>query len=168
MTKKCDGCGGFACADCADHVHPWDGWHFCEPGRRRENAERLAAFVDALRTATAVISPQGLVHDVECPTVRAHITWASTLTEWRAWPTTRDRAVVGKSCKSCSPAATVQAKPRQRLVRLTGLGWPDDEGGCVRGHVPRWAKHSHPSRLAARRAKAVAEHQARLATGEAT
>lgn len=143
MTQHCDGtCQGAPCIDCGEHVHPWDDNHgyFCEPAQRRRNAALLAIFINEAELAAAVISPTGMVHDVNCQVVKAHMTYANTAWEWRAWRTTQASAVVGKSCQVCSPSITVQRSPRRLIRRLTGLGWPNEGGGCARGHLPRWTR----------------------------
>lgn len=146
------GCAG-ACAECTlcrEHLHPADGAHYC-PAKPRVD---LARFTAELVTATAVFSRQGLAHAVDCPIVKAHITsgeaavisaetpgsdprnWQS----WEPWIVTRKILVTGKRCKLCSPVATVQGRPKPLVARLTGLGWPNNDGTCAKGRLPAWAR----------------------------
>jgi hypothetical protein len=104
-------------------------------------ADRAAVFCEQLNSATAAISPAGMVHDVQCPTVRGHLTAAlrpGSCLNWNPWRTISEATVVGKSCHLCSPPVTIQAK--RRRVRLTGIGWPSDDGRCAKGHLPRWER----------------------------
>lgn len=146
MTPCDGGCPGYICADCDQHVHPWDGDHlmWCPPGMRRVNGRLLAAFFDALKDATGVISPTGMIHAVDCSTVRAHITWnqADSAYNWRPWKAVYGERVVGKTGLCCSPSVLVQPRRRRLVRRLTGLGWPDDDGRCARGHLPLWTREA--------------------------
>lgn len=142
MTKKCDGCGGGNCRDCGDHVHPWDGSHYCEPGQLRENAELRARFLATMDDATAVRSGSGMIHAVDCHIVRGHLKFAESPWPWMPWHAVHQVSLVGRTGQCCSPNATVQKNPRRMVRRLTGIGWPDDDGRCAKGRLPRWTKAS--------------------------
>lgn len=140
-NEECLGCGGDNCPACGAHRHPWEGGMFhCDAEALRFNAERLAGFMDALKGATAVQSSSGMLHAVDCHIVRAHIAGAERPWWWSPWRVIHRSTITGRASQCCSPAATVQAKPRRMIRRLTGLGWPDEDGRCAKGRLPRWAK----------------------------
>jgi hypothetical protein len=157
MTNECDGtCGGERCLDCGEHFHRWDGYHECHEAARRAMAASLARFLDALKDATAVRSGSGMAHAVNCPQVRAHITFAENLIArddtaywtWSPWMVTYADRADGHTGLCCSPPITVQPpQPRPAIfrARLTGLGWPEGDR-CARGHLPEHIRVLMPKR----------------------
>lgn len=153
MTYECNGtCQGEICGECQEHVHPWDGshWNYCWPGQRREIAEKLTAFLAEMEHARAVTAGRnGIWHAADCGIVKAHITFghkAIASTEvgacWDPWiVTTKDREI-GYTGRCCSPPIVVQpyVPPRRLVRRLTGIGWPGDNGRCPKGRLPLWTR----------------------------
>lgn len=150
MTTECITCPGITCMDCGEHVHDWDGWHACHASARAEFIAALAEFERALSGALAVGS--GLVHAVDCRTVKAHIGIARNIIagaepaycNWSAWPVIREQRTIGFTGQCCSPPILVQP-PRPKTVfrrRLTGIGWPEDDGRCPKGRLPRWTREA--------------------------
>lgn len=151
MTKRCGGCDGRTCPDCRKHVHDWEGHHYCHTEARREIGQALEQFVAALAEARAVEVGGGF-HAVDCRTVKAHLTAArgiiasdeAAYCSWSPWRLVYDERAVGYRNRCCSPPVLIQKPtPHIRYVRrLTGLGWPGDDGRCPKGRLPRWTREA--------------------------
>jgi hypothetical protein len=153
-TDHCNGtCQGHPCNDCGQHIHPWDGPRHseqCPVVVRRYVSGALAEFEKGLRAATAVLSKSGMLHAVDCVNVRVHLAGAQDSLDdpadlwncWRPWKLVTTDRIVAKTGRCCSPPVLAQAKPRRLVRRLTGLGWPDDNGRCAKGRLPRWTREA--------------------------
>lgn len=153
MTTECITCPGITCMDCGEHVHDWDGWHYCHIAAARKLAAELAEFESGLTRALAVDSGGGCFHAVDCRTVKSHITIARGIRDsgeaaygdhWSFWKLVHDERVVGYGRQCCSPSVLIQPPPpkRVRLVRrLTGIGWPEDDR-CAKGRLPLWTREA--------------------------
>lgn len=148
MTDECITCPGHTCMNCGEHVHDWDGEHACHTAARRRFSAALAQFESGLSAALAVHG--GVIHAVDCRTVKAHIGIARNIIagdepaycNWHPWPLVHEQRVIGYTGQCCSPPVLVQRPtPQRRLVRrLTGIGWPGDDGRCPKGRLPLWTR----------------------------
>lgn len=149
----CPVCGGCNCED----------WiHCCGLYDNRTATAGLSAYYAAAANPAAVIvSPSRTVHNPRCGAVKAHMSFArhyvdsapcpclhgdrdsqAAMPSWSPWNIESAAVVEGYPCLMCTPAAVVTPPIRVKRVqvRLTGIGWPGDDGRCAKGRLPLHAK----------------------------